>query len=312
MSSDALGASPQPVVSFLVLCGDNRRYLIECVQSILGQNFIDLEVLLIEDFPGADTAALAQAWANADARIRHIRLENMESRQQLWNTALAQSRGDLLWLMESGHALASPQVVQDWMTQFILNPQLGFAFCRAQCIDEHSVPYESYIPHKKDSDLPYQPTLFPGWLFFGQLLHENPLPPSAVIARKACYEKVGGFHPDVLENGALLHWFCFSLDWDVFFDPEPKVYCRQPRTLGAPSLQSPEALSDMLNCYEALDHYLKAGKYPRNLKRQVQLARFQFMRRKGMPMSVYEHVMRLYRKLTVRRFSSHSTSFHPA
>ncbi len=312
MNPDAISAMPEPVLSFLVLCGDNARYLRECVQSILGQSFIDTEVLLLEDMAGSEAAGLAQAWASADARVRHIRLERFETLAERWNEGIAQSHGDLLWLMPAGHCLASPQVVQDFVTQFILAPSLGFAFCRAQALDEHSTPYETYFPHKKDSDLPYQPTLFPGKLFFSQLLRENPLPAPAVLCRKACYEQVGGFHRQVAENGEWLNWLRFALDWDVFFDPEPKVYCRQPRAFRLARTKTPEALADMLHGYQALEQYIQAGNYPKNFRRQAELARLQFMRRKGMRMSFTEQVRRLYRKLTAGSFERRPIDFNPA
>lgn len=285
---------PEPVVTFLVSCGENAQYLLTCVQSILMQTFIDFEVLLVDQGKSPTVTEMAVQLPPADSRIRYLPLV-LEHHNDDWG--LAQANGELVWRLSSEHCLASPHVLQDFVTQFILNPRLGVAFCRAQCLDEQNVPYETYMPHKTDSNLPYQPTLYPGQLFFRHLLKENLLPSPAVMARRQCFTQAGLNNPVGFSEWQA--WLCFSLDWDVYFDPEPKVYYRQNRQAPS-SVKTQDDLDRMLACYQAVETYLTERRYPKPLKRQAQLARLQFMRRKGLKMNLSEKLMRLYRRLTIQ------------
>ncbi|MCE3234777.1 MAG: hypothetical protein K0Q50_957 [Vampirovibrio sp.] len=287
-----------PVVTFLVPCGENEQFLLTCVQSLLMQTFIDFEVLLLDEGKSPAVSALAAQLPPADGRIRYVPVENTDPTEQSTGWGITHANGDLIWRIAAEHCLASPHVLQDFVTQFILNSRLGMAFCRVQCLDEGNAPYETYIPHKKDSNLPYQPTLYPGQLFFRHLLKENILPSPAVIVRKACFIQTGLENEDVFEWEA---WLCFALEWDVYFDPEPKVYYRQDRGRHA-GVKSPDELERILFCYRAVEAYLANHRYPKPLKRQAQLARLQFMRRKGFKMSLPEKMMRLYRRFTAEPF----------
>jgi hypothetical protein len=189
------------------------------------------------------------------------------------------------------------------VTQFILNPNLGVAFCRAQHMDEQGIPYESYSPHKRNTELPYQPTLYPGLVFFRYLLKGNLIPDACAVARKECFLEAGLFEPGLGESAAWYNWLRFALDWDVFFDPAPKVFVRKPRTASLKKVGLSQAeLQARYDCYQALEAYLRDNGYPKVLRRQAHWAKLQFMRRKGFKMSVSQKLMRVYHALTVPRF----------
>lgn len=294
-----MSATAQPVASFLVPAGKNARYLRECLFAILSQSFIDWEVLVLDTGEGSETTLLAQAAAREDARIRHLVLPKGNSAPDSLNHGIQQARGDLLWILAPSARLATSQTLKDCITQFILNPRLGLAFCRTQAMDEDSIPYERYIPSKKNSDMPYHPTLYPGRLFFRQLLKGNLMPESSVIARKSCFERAGGLQPQLQSAAIWQHWLRICMDWDVHYDPLPKVLFRRERHAPeAASRNSGEVLEDELRSYLALEDYLKAHAYPKAYQHQAQFARLQFMRRKGFKLSFPDRLIRLYRSLS--------------
>lgn len=288
-----------PVVSFLVPTGENALYLQECIQSILIQSFLDFEILLLDSGTHPETGELAQLYSREDGRIRHLVLPQSNRLTDSLNHGILQARGELLWFLSPSDRLASSQALKECMTQFILTPRLGLSFCRVQHMDEHSVPYERYEPSKKHSDMPYHPTLYPGRFFFRQLLRENFIPESSAIIRTSCLERAGGLQAELGASSLWQSWLRCSLDWDVFFDPIPKVLSRRSR-------QSPEAnqdkseaeLADDLQSYILLEGYLKAHDYPAATRHQAQLAKLQFMRTQGLKMSLPDRIMRFYRKLT--------------
>jgi glycosyltransferase involved in cell wall biosynthesis len=292
-------ASAQPVVSFLVLTGDNPDHLGECIDSIRAQNFTDLEVLVLDTSTSLAATNLTQQYSRIDERVRHLILPMANRDLDSLNHGIQQARGDLIWLLSPANRLASAQCLKECVTQFILSPRLGLSFCRVQYMDEQSEPYERYSPPKKNSELPYHPTLYPGRMFFRQLLKGNFIPESAAIARKTCFLRAGGFQSELGVSSLWQSWLRFCLDWDVYFDPLPKVLSRRPRH--APEAhqgKSGAELKDDLRCYLALETYLKAHDYPAMFHHYAQFARLQFMRRKGFKMSIPERMIRFYRKLT--------------
>jgi glycosyltransferase involved in cell wall biosynthesis len=269
------------------------------VDSIRRQTFADFELLILDDASTDETPALARALEQEDERIRYIRHEQNVGHLTNYNLGIEQSRGELIWLISADDCLASERVLEDFVNAFKQYPRLGFAFSRVQCIDADSTPYEKYIPRKQDSSLPYQPTLFPGHALFKLLLPGNFIPAPGAIARKACYEQYGHFHPALTHSGDWYNWLLFSLDWDVYYDPSPRVYYRKHQQNMHMTYEKPRhALENSLLCYTELEAYLKARKYPRELRRQVLLAKLQFKRKNGFDMSVPEKLLRLYGKLT--------------
>lgn len=291
-------ATALPVVSFLIQTGENAHHLKECIDSIRSQSFIDLEVLLLDTSTSAETTDLAQLYSRADERVRHLILPTANTHADSLNHGVQQARGDLIWLMAPTDRLGSAHGLKECVTQFIINPRLGLSFCRVQYMDEHSQPYERYSPQKKNSEFPYHPTLYPGRMFFKQLLKGNLIPESSTIARKTCFLRAGDFQSELGESSLWQAWLRFCLDWDLYFDPVPKVLSRRPRH--APEAhqgKSRQALKHDLLSYLALEEYLKAHDYPHAFRHHAQFARLQFMRRKGFKMSIPERLIRFYRKL---------------
>ena len=60
-----------PTVSFVVPCYKLAHLLPECINSILGQTYSDLEVLIMDDCSPDNTAEVARSFN--DLRVKHIR-----------------------------------------------------------------------------------------------------------------------------------------------------------------------------------------------------------------------------------------------
>ena len=65
-----------PKISVIVPVYKTEQYLPQCVESILGQTFSDLELLLIDDGSPDRSGAICDQYAEQDARVRVIHKEN--------------------------------------------------------------------------------------------------------------------------------------------------------------------------------------------------------------------------------------------
>jgi glycosyltransferase involved in cell wall biosynthesis len=64
--------SKTPLVSVCVPVYNYGRFLSTCIESVLAQTISDWELIICDDCSTDDTAKIAQAFANADPRIRYI------------------------------------------------------------------------------------------------------------------------------------------------------------------------------------------------------------------------------------------------
>ena len=71
------GGARRPTVSVVVPCYNYGRFLSDCVHSVLAQQGVDVDVLIIDDASPDGSASVAEAVAAGDDRvrvIRHVRL----------------------------------------------------------------------------------------------------------------------------------------------------------------------------------------------------------------------------------------------
>ena len=94
-----------PEVSIIVPVYNAEKALRRCVDSILGQEYTDFELLLIDDGSKDGSGAICDAYAASDSRVRVVHKVNTGV-SDTRNTALELARGRWLQFLDS----------DDWIT----------------------------------------------------------------------------------------------------------------------------------------------------------------------------------------------------
>lgn len=89
-----------PTISVIVPVYKVEKYLARCVDSILGQTFRDLEVLLVDDGSPDRCGALCDAYAGKDSRVRVLHKEN-GGLSDARNAGIDAARGEWLAFVDS-------------------------------------------------------------------------------------------------------------------------------------------------------------------------------------------------------------------
>jgi hypothetical protein len=111
------------------------------------------------------------------------------------------------------------------------------------------------------------------------------------MARRECYEKTGGFVPDLIHCGDWYNWLRFSLHWDVFYEPEAMAYYRQHTTnLSRNYADRKYPLENALLCYRHLRDYIRSNQLPPELLKAVDVAEIVFRKEKKMPHTLTQKV----------------------
>ncbi len=89
-----------PLISIIVPCYNVGRYLSECVDSLVGQSYPDLEILLIDDGSTDNTAEMAGKLAAENENVIYHRREN-GGLSAARNTGIELSKGEYIAFVDS-------------------------------------------------------------------------------------------------------------------------------------------------------------------------------------------------------------------
>jgi glycosyltransferase involved in cell wall biosynthesis len=211
--------SKSPLVSFVVPCYKLAHLLAECVNSILAQDFLDFEVLIMDNCSPDNTPEVAQSFN--DSRVKHIRNESNLGHIPNYNKGVSLTRGKYVWVLSADDTLRSPHVLGRFVEAMERNPRAGFVYCRSV---ELRGGKEAGVAQWADGG--NEDRVWTDRSFFVRLLEYNCIVASSVLMRKECYEKVGPFQLDLPFACDWHMWCMLAMNFDVAYLSEPMVCCR--------------------------------------------------------------------------------------
>lgn len=94
------GCCSNPTISIIVPVYNTGRYLPECLDSLLGQSFLDIEVICVDDGSTDESPSLLDSYACRDGRVRVFHREN-GGVSSARNFGISQSRGRYVLFVDS-------------------------------------------------------------------------------------------------------------------------------------------------------------------------------------------------------------------
>ena len=210
----------QPTVTFVVPCYKLGHLLKQCVDSILSQDFDDLEVLIMDDCSPDDTPSVARSFG--DPRVRHVRNDPNVGHMRNYNKGVGLARGRYVWLISADDYLRRPYVLRRYVDVMERNPRIGYAFCSGVSVQDGQET--GLIASSRCGDRDWV-MAGPKWL--RRLLHGNNMLAASVMARRACYTELGEYPLDMPWANDWYMWCLFAFDYDVAYFDEPMVCYRQ-------------------------------------------------------------------------------------
>ncbi len=102
------------MLSVIIPVYNVERYLSRCIQSVVEQTYIDLEIILVDDGSTDGSAALCDELAEKDARIKAVHKEN-GGLSSARNAGLGICKGDYVFFIDSDDWLADKNVLSDFI-----------------------------------------------------------------------------------------------------------------------------------------------------------------------------------------------------
>ena len=99
----------QPLITVIVSIYNGQKYLAECIESIINQDYPNLEIILVNDGSKDDTKKIIDEFAQRDSRIIPIH-QNNSGVSASRNNALNIAKGEYVSIMDQDDVLASDYI----------------------------------------------------------------------------------------------------------------------------------------------------------------------------------------------------------
>jgi glycosyltransferase involved in cell wall biosynthesis len=184
-------------VSVVVPCYNYGRYLPECVNSILAQDGVDVDVLVVDDASTDDSAQMARRLA-ADPRVSL--LEHLDNRGHIatYNEGLAKATGEYVVLLSADDLLA-PGSLARATALMEAHPEVSFVYGFSRSFQERT-------PAPRTRERPWTVWTGPEWLELNCGRATNPIETPDVVMRTSVLRDLGGYDDRLPHAADLLMW----------------------------------------------------------------------------------------------------------
>ena len=114
-------------VSVIVPVYNTEKYLKECIESILGMSYPELEVILVDDGSADSSGSICDEYSHKDTRVIVIHKPN-GGLSSARNAGLESSSGEYICFIDSDDTV-EPEFAEKLIDAFCMDPLADFAFC---------------------------------------------------------------------------------------------------------------------------------------------------------------------------------------
>jgi glycosyltransferase involved in cell wall biosynthesis len=207
-----------PKISVLIPCYHQAQFLPEALDSVLHQDFQDLEVVASDDASSDNTFSVLQDYSRRDSRIRIFHQPSNLGMVKNWNFCLRQARGEAVKLMGGDDRLNRADCLsRQWQSLQI--PGVALAACARSIINESSIKIKTLVNLR--SGVFSQDKIIPKILEHQDNLIGEPV---CCLFRRS--DAVRGFSENIKQNTDIEMWLHLLQRGSLVYDSEPLVEFR--------------------------------------------------------------------------------------
>jgi glycosyltransferase involved in cell wall biosynthesis len=198
-----------PRISVVIPCYKYGHYLSECVESVLGQAGVDVDVVIVDDASPDGSGEVAEEIAAASGgRVRTLRHERNQGHIATYNDGLAEAEGKYVTLL-SADDLLPPGSLGRAAALLEAHPRVGLAY-------GHAVSFSDVIPAASRTR-PSAWTIWAGRDWLGERFKRgrNCIRSPELVLRASVQREIGGYRADLPHTGDLEMWIRAAAIADV-------------------------------------------------------------------------------------------------
>jgi glycosyltransferase involved in cell wall biosynthesis len=205
----ALDPARRPSVSVVVSCFNYGHFLAASVGSALAQPGVELDVIVVDDCSTDDSAALADALAVADQRVRVLRRDRNGGPAVAFNTGLDSATGQYLVRLDADDLLA-PGSLRRAVALAEAFPFVGLVY-------GHPVHFTGSEPPHSRADTVRGWSVWPGveWLAERCRRGVNCITSPEAMVRTDVARRIGGLNPRLQHTHDMEWWLRLAAVSDV-------------------------------------------------------------------------------------------------
>lgn len=203
-----------PKVSILLTCYNHLEYLKVAWQSIFDQTFRDFEVIALDD---GSTDGTREWLSSQEGATIVFNEENLGTYATL-NVGLERASGEYIAIFNDDDVWM-PEKLERQVAMLDANPRIGLVHTDGWFIDgqghrRHDSPLGFDFPRTETGDI------------LLALVHANSIIASAVVARRTCFNELGGFNEKYFGSGDWEMWYRICEKWEAGYIGDPLTLYR--------------------------------------------------------------------------------------
>jgi hypothetical protein len=201
----------RPSVSVVIPCYNYGHLLPEAVHSVLDQDGLDVDVLVIDDCSTDDSAEVAQNLARHVPQVNALNHQTNHGHISTYNEGLGLVRGDYVVLLSADDLLPRDALTRA-VTLMEAHPRVGLVYGRPQSFTDTAPP------PPPDSRAPtHHWSVWPGdqWLRRITSTSRNVVLSPEVVMRREAWQQIGAYDPRLPHAADMAVWLQTALRWDI-------------------------------------------------------------------------------------------------
>lgn len=126
----------KPLVSIITPVYNSEKYIIDCIESVLNQIYINWEHIFIDDKSCDNSVKLIEEYKKNDSRIKLIKLEKNQGAGLARNEGIKQAKGKFIAFLDSDDIWGKNKL--SLQIEFMLKNRLSFSHTDYGYIDDKS------------------------------------------------------------------------------------------------------------------------------------------------------------------------------
>jgi glycosyltransferase involved in cell wall biosynthesis len=234
-----------PIVSVILPTYNRANLLLRAIESVLTQEFTDLELIVIDDGSNDQTPEIISRIQ--DTRLRYIALKQNRGVTFARNQGIQQARGELIAHMDSDD-FWYPQKASYQVDLFTRYKHLDLIFCNMIDIDHLTGTRVDYFKQKAQAfqQLQIRELDCNAWEIQGglpeALLVSTIIPHPTVMLRRSTMESIGGYNENLQGGEDFEYWWRAALR-DAKFAYTTRIFLERHRD--AQSLTADKVVAGM-------------------------------------------------------------------
>ncbi|HKO60797.1 MAG TPA: glycosyltransferase [Pyrinomonadaceae bacterium] len=203
-----------PLVSIIVVCYNQARFVRECLESVRLQTYANTELIVIDDCSGDDSAAVIESWIAAlPDKPTFIVHERNQGICKTFNEALSNASGKYVSIIAADDVYL-PDKTETQVTLFESLPEnVGVIYSDVWQMDAcGNLLKQHFIESQRDF------AVMPQGNLFDALLQGNFIPAMSTMVRRECYAQVGRYDEQLTYEDFDM-WLRISRHYEFVFSP---------------------------------------------------------------------------------------------